>query len=307
MLPIFRILPVGGVLLALLILLLALTPPGGARRALPDVVLEARGPLIDRDAHPEWRQFLVRAALQRADEIRRLRDLPDTPVVQAPEPPAQTEIVIPLPAPVTHTEAPVPHAEEVAAPAQQPTQADFTAAHDDAAIEPAPSEAASSEPAPRKAVPAINAEDAPRIVAALPSERTDSDPDHGDVTGTINELPGATIPIDIGETSSTELPVAQPEDTPPVMRIPERAKPPRDSKNKSGQPARRAKAKAKGASKAASKTKPKTAPKPSPAAQLTLFELLFGSFRSEQRPAVVNTSGAAGSALPPEQANAAAN
>jgi hypothetical protein len=303
MLPIFRILPVGGVFLAILILLLALTPPGGARWALPDVTLEARGPLIDRDTHPEWRQFLIRAALQRADEIKRLRDLPDTPVVQAPEPPAQTEIVIPLPAPVTPTEAPVPRAEEVAAP----TQADAAAAHDNTATEPAPSEAASSEPAPRKAPPAINAEDAPRIIAALPSERTDGNPDNEDVTGTINELPGATIPIDIGETSSTELPVAQPEETPPVMRTPERAKPPRDSKNKLRHPTRHAKAIAKRASKIASKVKRKPAPKPQPAAQLTLFEVLFGSFRSEQRPAAVNTLGGAGPARPPEQANAAAN
>jgi hypothetical protein len=281
MLPILRILPVGGVLLAILILLLALTPPGAARRALPDMVLEARGPLIDRDAHPEWRQFLIQAALQRADEIKRLRDLPDTPVVQAPEPPAPPiEIVIPLPAPVTPKDASVPSAEEVAAP---------------------------SEPAPRKTAPAINAEDAPRLIATLPPERTDSDPDNEDVTGTINELPGATIPIDIGETSSTELPVVQPEEKPPVIRTPERAKPPRDSKNKLGQPARRAKATAKRASKVASKVKRKIAPKPQPAAQLTLFEALFGPFRPEQRPAVVNTLGGAGAALPPEQANAAAN
>jgi hypothetical protein len=280
MLPILRILPVGGVLLAILILLLALTPPGAARRALPDMVLEARGPLIDRAAHPEWRQFLIQAALQRADEIRRLRDLPDTPVVHAPEPPVQMEIVIPLPAPVTRTEAAVPSTEEVAEP---------------------------GKPAPRKAAPAFDAEDAPRIIAALPSERTDGDPDNEDVTGTINELPGATIPIDIGETSSTELPVVQPEEKPPVIRTPERAKPPRDSKNKLGQPARRAKATAKRASKVASKVKRKIAPKPQPAAQLTLFEALFGPFRPEQRPAVVNTLGGAGAALPPEQANAAAN
>jgi hypothetical protein len=312
MLPILRILPVGGVLLAILILLLALTPPGGARRALPDVVLEARGPLIDRDAHPEWRQFLILAALQRADEIKRLRDLPDTPLVQAPEPPAQTEIEIPLPAPVTHTETPVPRAKEVATPTPEPAQADVTAAHDNAATEPAPkeatsSEATSSEPAPREAAPPINAEDAPRIIAALPSGPTNSDPDDEDVTGTINEFPGATIPIDIGETSSTELPVAQPEEPPPVMRTPERAKPPRDSKNKLGKPARHAKAKAKRASKLASKVKRKPAPKPQPAAQLTLFEVLFGSFRPDQRPAALNTLGGAGSASPQNQANAAAN
>jgi hypothetical protein len=277
MLPILRILPVGGVLLAILILLLALTPPGGARRALPHVTQEARGPLIDRNDHPEWRQFLILTALQRADAIERLRDLPDRPVVRAPQPPAQAEIVIPLPAPAAATEASLPHTDEIAAPV------------------------------PPKAAPTLIAEDAPMIIAALPSERSDSDLDNDDVTGTITESPGATIPIDIGETSSTELPVAQPEERPPVIRAPERAKPPRDSKNKSGQHARHTKTAHKRTTKLASKLKRKVAPKPKPVAQLTLFETIFGPLRPDQQPGAVNTLGASETGPSPAQANAAAN
>ena len=40
----------------------------------------ARGALVDRERHPEVRQFLILAALKRASELSRLRDLPDSPV-----------------------------------------------------------------------------------------------------------------------------------------------------------------------------------------------------------------------------------
>jgi hypothetical protein len=79
MLPILRILPVGGVLLAILILVLALSPPDGSRSPLAGAIAPARGALVDREHHPEWRQFLILAAVRRADELNRLRDLPDTP------------------------------------------------------------------------------------------------------------------------------------------------------------------------------------------------------------------------------------
>ena len=79
MLPIFRVLPVGGVLLAILILVLALTPPDGFRAPLSSPGVPARGALSDRDRQAETRQFLIHAALKRAGELSRLRDLPGTP------------------------------------------------------------------------------------------------------------------------------------------------------------------------------------------------------------------------------------
>ena len=91
MLPILRILPVGGVLLAIFILVLALSPPDGPRAPLNTAMAPARGVLLDVGHHPETRQFLIRAALKRADELNRLRDLPDTPTKTAPAEPAAIE------------------------------------------------------------------------------------------------------------------------------------------------------------------------------------------------------------------------
>ncbi|HET7912229.1 MAG TPA: hypothetical protein VFL49_09360 [Pseudolabrys sp.] len=86
MLPILRILPVGGVLLAIFILVLALSPPDGSRAPLNTTIAPARGALVVREHHPETRQFLIMAALKRADELNRLRDLPDTPTKTEPVP-----------------------------------------------------------------------------------------------------------------------------------------------------------------------------------------------------------------------------
>jgi hypothetical protein len=86
MLPILRILPVGGVLLAIFILVLALSPPDGSRAPLNTTIAPARGALLVREHHPETRQFLIMAALKRADELNRLRELPDTPTRTAPAP-----------------------------------------------------------------------------------------------------------------------------------------------------------------------------------------------------------------------------
>lgn len=91
MLPILRILPVGGVLLAIFILVLALSPPDGPRAPLNTTMAPARGALVDAGHHPETRQFLIRAALKRADELNRLRELPDTPTRTAPAEPAAIE------------------------------------------------------------------------------------------------------------------------------------------------------------------------------------------------------------------------
>src|SRR5450759_1066177 len=143
MLPILRILPVGGVLLAIMLLVLALNPPDGSRTQMAPSVGPMRGAMIARGEHPEWRQFLMLAAIRRADELNRLRELPHTP---------------------TRTDA------------------------------------------------------APKV-AGLPTGRSDTDPEADDQTGSIVQPPAPTIPIDIGETSSPELPVAAPEQQPPVIRV----------------------------------------------------------------------------------------
>ena len=102
MLPILRILPVGGVLLAIVILALALSPPDGSRSSLTATIAPARGALVDRERHPEVRQFLILAALKRASELSRLRDLPDSPVRS--EDPPETAKVAGLPAERTDAE-----------------------------------------------------------------------------------------------------------------------------------------------------------------------------------------------------------
>lgn len=155
MLPILRILPVGGVLLAIFILVLALIPPDGSRAPLPSPNASARGALIDRDRRPEVRQFLIHAALKRADELNRLRDLPDTP---------------------TRT-----------------------------------------------------ADDAQTKSASLPGEPTDTDPEE---SSSINETPAVSIPIEVGEPSSAELPVTSPPEIVPVVKKAEQAKPQRDPRRR---------------------------------------------------------------------------
>lgn len=162
MLPILRIIPVGGVLLAIAILLLALNAPGGRHAHFASATLPVRGALIAREEHPEWRQFLILAALRRADELNKLRELPDTPVAAAPL--IRGEV----------------------APQAQPHAA---------------------EPPDAK-------------LAGVQPNHVDAD----DVTGTV-QAPSATMPIDIGESSSTELPVIPHEERPPAIMMPVRETP----------------------------------------------------------------------------------
>lgn len=156
MLPILRIIPAGGVLLAIAILVLALNAPGGPHAHFTSAMAPPRGALIAREEHPEWRQFLVLAALRRAEELDKLRQLPDTPLL------------------MQHTNAP-------AATAKAP--------------------------------------DAAKLVGVSPNQA-----DQDDVTGTV-QSPDAAIPLDIGESSSTELPVIPHEERPPVIMMPVRETP----------------------------------------------------------------------------------
>ncbi|MGB8578472.1 MAG: hypothetical protein WCD56_18180 [Pseudolabrys sp.] len=187
MLPILRILAVGGVLLAILILVLALSPPDGSRSRMAATIAPARGALVDRDRHPEVRQFLILAALKRADELNRLRELPDTP--------------------------------------------------------------ARSDKAQSK-------------VAGLPNDRSDTDPEE---TGSINETPSVSIPVEIGEPSSFELPVTSQEESAPAARKPEPAKPERELRRRGVHRARH-----------------KVTTNATPPHQLTLFENSFGGQQYQQ-------------------------
>jgi len=148
-LPIFRTLLVGGVLVMLALLTGFVAPEP---RSLARPVAPARGPLIAATEHPEWKQFLVQAAYRRADEIERLRELPDTATIM-PAPPVE-------------------------------------------------------EPEPPVA--------APEQLASLPPTEIDSTP--AEMTGSIDELAAAVMPIDIGEASATELPLTDQELQPPVQR-----------------------------------------------------------------------------------------
>lgn len=166
-----------------MILVLALGAPGGSRSGKGPAMLSARGPLLQIDQHPEWRQFLIQAALQRADELAHLRELADEPL---------------------HDNAPDPGVKFV----------------------------------------------------VLPVERGDAEPE--DVTGSINAGSTATIPIEIGETSSMELPAITPEELFPVVK-PGQVKSKIEIKKKIVRRIRR--------------TKPPVKPEPAP---LNIFEAIFG-------------------------------
>jgi hypothetical protein len=141
MLPILGILPVGGLLLAILILVLALSPPDGSRAPLSSAIVPSRSALLDRERQAEVRQFLIHAALKRADELNRLRELPDTPARR------------------------------------------FDNEHS--------------------------------TVASLPGDRSEADPEQ---PASITEAPVVSIPVEIGEPSSAELPLAAGDESAPATK-----------------------------------------------------------------------------------------
>jgi hypothetical protein len=96
MLPILRILPVGGVFLAILLLVLATNAPERMPTSLTPDAAPIRGALIARAEHPEWRQFLIQAAIRRADELNRLRELPDPPARSESAPPVPKTASVPI-------------------------------------------------------------------------------------------------------------------------------------------------------------------------------------------------------------------
>lgn len=143
MLPIVRLIPVGGVLFAIVVLALGFAFPAAQRTRVPPFDTAERGPLTPRIDGPRLHRFAIRATSGSAGAM-----------------------------------------------------GDFGTAAD----------------APESATK----------FAGLPATRTDSGPD--DQTGSITQSPNSTIPLGIGESSSTELPVTGPEDLPPAIKMPERAR-----------------------------------------------------------------------------------
>jgi hypothetical protein len=92
--------------------------------------------------------------------------------------------------------------------------------------------------------------------------------DDDDATGSIAENPSLILPVDIGEASSTELPLSAAPEMPPVIVMPQQVKPARQSAR---QPAHRAQA----------------APA-KPAAPIDFFGQLFNAGKKE--PAAAHTA-----------------
>ena len=214
MLPILRTIPVGGVFLAIAILLLALNPPRTTIRSARDEIVPARGALIDRGDHPEWRQFLILAALRRADELKQLRDLHDTVVRRAPPtPPAP---IATTQEPQTATKTPV-----VAVPAANDApQADAkpdTQTADTAKAAPVKSAPAMAAPKPLADAPEP-ARAEPKVAEATPAEAAGPAPARAKPKA-VEAAPAKAAPVEIASIMTTPVETT-PSIKPPVDATP---------------------------------------------------------------------------------------
>lgn len=272
MLPLLRIIPIGGVGAAVLILVLALSPPREPRHGVSPEMVLARGPLIDRSEHPEWPQFLILTAFRRAGELLKLRDLPDTPTVTDP-------IVLPRERPAIAL-TPPPSAPPPDSGVESAAKALDVARREDLAP-PAPPATTDivRAPAADTAAPAAPAATDTRV-AVLPQERPAIEPDRDTTTGSISASNDTTtIPVDIGETSSTELPIVLPPERPPVLRVIERSS--------HLAPRKRAPRRARTAARPAKRSNVQ------PASEVNLFEALFDNSKTGQTGKVSQRAAAA--------------
>jgi hypothetical protein len=133
---------------------------------------------------------------------------------------------------------------------------------------------AKTAPSPETASAAVPIPEAkPTQLAALSVERAASAPaSNDDVTESVADSSGATIPVDIGEASSTELPIVLPRERPVIPRIRHRAE-------------RRRRAEPRHKIKARVRAKPKLSGNEQPASQVNLFDQLFDSNKGTNRKA----------------------
>jgi hypothetical protein len=95
MLRITWILPGGGVLLAVILFALAFRAPDRSHSQLMPNVTRMRVAMIEQGKHPEWSQFLILGAIQRASELNSLRELPNAPARTDTAPTAPTSAHLP--------------------------------------------------------------------------------------------------------------------------------------------------------------------------------------------------------------------
>src|SRR5262249_33876277 len=231
MLRIPWILPVGGVLLAVAFLALVSRAPERSHFQLMSIVTPVRGSIIEQAEHPELRQFLILDAIQRANELNRLRELLDTraPFEAAPTAPR----VAGLPADRSDSDP-----EDDGETGLSVQSAAASVPVDPSSIEPV----AHPEEKPAVATPEENP-----TVAILEERPTVATPEENPTVATPEEKPTVAHPEKKPAlaTQGKKPTVATPEKKPVVIRTQRRVKSRNESRVKAAQRARSARVLAK--------------------------------------------------------------
>jgi hypothetical protein len=217
MLPALRIIPISGVSLAVLSLVLALNTPGALRPRLTPAMTPIGGSLIADDLHPQRRQFLFLAALRRADEVKKLRQLLDLPVRSHDAEGAQTAKPTDV-SPAVHVAA-VPADRRSEQEDVTQTIAPVSGASISLQVAAIPADRRDEQKQVTETITPASGASIPLQVAAVPADRRS---EQEDVTGTIAPASDASIPVGIGESSSSELPVIPHQEQPSAIMMPAR-------------------------------------------------------------------------------------